>query len=93
MCDAFLRFLKTFKNWPTPVSFFVYRKTVGVSGIRIWILVAEGKLADHLVPTTALFNKMFSFILYKHKFYRNIFMLQQEFELRLSEYKASTLTT
>ena len=52
------------KNWAHPGLFLFiyiifkhkfYRKTVGVSGIRIWIVRIEGEHADHLTTTTALF--------------------------------------
>ena len=39
-------------------------KTVGLSGIRIWIVEVEGKHADHLTTTTALAWKLFAFIFY-----------------------------
>ena len=51
------------KNGPTPASFLfifvlfkhnLYRKTVGVSGIRTRIVGVEGEHADHLTTTTAL---------------------------------------
>ena len=52
-----------FKNGPTPASLLfifvfikhnLYRKTVGVSGIRTRIVGVEGEHADHLTTTTAL---------------------------------------
>ena len=79
---------------PRPLFLFIfvlfkhnlYRKTVGVSGIRTRIVGVEGEHADHLTTTTALI--IFTFLMRtKHqenlskfnKFWQNLDFLQKSF--------------